>query len=563
MAQIQARMLQTYYTLHALAEAWRRELRGSQLIDAFSQVRRELVLAFAQPKAQWMVRLSTGAFRYVFRVEGYHRARRNVATLFAAAHGRTLVDIRVAERDRVLFFELDDASYFQCWLYGPRPNVLWVGPDGRVRAAFAQDDAWRGQLAPAPCPAAAVDTFAAFQARWQPKGRTLTQAVAAAFPLFDALLAQEVIFRAGLEEQLPAECTEEALQRLYAAGSALETALQHPAPRLYRIDPWTTQFALIPLEHLAHLPCESFDSVDAAVHVATRRALAVKAFREAYLPLRQTFETALERLKQQQQMLAAALARPERAEQYARWGHLLMAQAHLVPTGAEMVALPDWFGDGSLVQIPLDPSRSVVENAQAYYERARAARQERETIQKRLEDVQRRLPRLEALRSELEAISSMPALRTFRQRYAAELAALGLAHSTRLQQTEPGFRRIPLGGGYEAWIGRNARENDALTFRYARPFDVWLHARDVPGSHVILRLPGRTHQPPRHVLEQAAALAAYFSKARGSYLVPVVAVPRKYVRKPRAAAPGTVVFEQETVLLVQPQPPEVLQTANF
>ncbi len=556
-------MLLTYYTLQALADVWRREMVGSLLGDVFSQVRDELVLAFARPEAEWMVRLSMGAFRYVFRVEGYSRARRNVATLFKEALGRTLRDVGVAERDRVLFFELDDGSRLQCWLYGPRPNVLWVAPDGRARAAFQQDEAWRGQMAPGPRPAPEVGTFEAFRARWRTDRKSLAQAVAAAFPLFDALLAEETVFRSGVQVPSPEACAETDLRRLYEAGRALEAALAHPAPHLYQVDRWTAHFALIPLAHLAHLPCEAFDSVDAAVQAAVRRMLAARAFREAYEPLCQVLAAAVERRRREQQALEAALAAPDRTEQYERWGHLLMAQAHQVLAGAEAVELPDWFGEGAPVRIPLNPTRSAIENAQSYYERARQARQEREALCQRLEDVQQQLPRLEALQAALEQIDSMAALRAFQQRHADELAALGIGRTGRKElKAVPAFWRVPLGSGFEAWIGRNARENDALTFQHARKHDLWLHARGVPGSHVILRVPGRNCQPGRKVLERAASLAAYFSKARDSSVVPVVVVPRKYVRKPRGAEPGTVVFEREEVLLVAPRPPEAVQREN-
>lgn len=556
-------MLHTYYTLRALVEEWRRDLAGSLLGDAFSQVRDELVLAFARPEAEWMVRISTGSFRYVLRVGRYSRARRNVATLFKEALGLTLCDVRVAERDRVLFFELADGSWFQCWLYGPHPNVLWVSADGQVRAAFQQDEVWRGQQAPLVHSALEVSTFEAFWARWPAERKTLAQAVAIAFPLFDKLLAQEVIFRAGVKELSPAECGEPALRRLYAAGRALETALAHPAPRLYQADRWTTHFALIPLTHLGHLPCASFDSVDAAVRAAVRRELSIRAFREAYEPLRQALETAIERAHREQQALNATLACPDRAKQYERWGHLLMAQAHQLPIGTEVAKLPDWFGDGACVRIPLDPSRSAVENAQLYYERARQVRQEREVLGQRLEDVCKRIARLATLREELMRIDTVAALRAFRQRYADLLAALGVGRTvSKLSAARPSGWRVPLGDGFEAWIGRNAQENDELTFRYARKHDLWLHARGVPGSHVILRVPDRNRMPDQKVLERAASLAAYFSKARSSRVVPVVVVPRKYVRKPRGADPGAVVFEREAVLLVEPQPPEAMRAKN-
>src|SRR5690606_19335956 len=100
------------------------------------------------------------------------------------------------------------------------------------------------------------------------------------------------------------------------------------------------------------------------------------------------------------------------------------------------------------------------------------------------------------------------------------------------------------------------RQNDDLTFHHAQKYDLWMHARGVPGSHAVLRLPNRDAQPQPLVLQRAAAIAAYHSKARGSSLVPVIVVPRKYVRKPRGAAPGAVAVEREEVLMVEPGLPE-------
>jgi predicted ribosome quality control (RQC) complex YloA/Tae2 family protein len=117
------------------------------------------------------------------------------------------------------------------------------------------------------------------------------------------------------------------------------------------------------------------------------------------------------------------------------------------------------------------------------------------------------------------------------------------------------FRCFSLEHDYEVWVGRNAKQNDALTFRHARKYDLWMHARGVAGSHVVLRLPNRDARPGKPILEQAAAIAAYFSKAQGSSLVPVIVTPRKYVRKPKGAATGAVAVEREDVLLVEPRLP--------
>jgi predicted ribosome quality control (RQC) complex YloA/Tae2 family protein len=123
------------------------------------------------------------------------------------------------------------------------------------------------------------------------------------------------------------------------------------------------------------------------------------------------------------------------------------------------------------------------------------------------------------------------------------------------ESTSRPFRRYSLGEGFEVWVGRNAKENDQLTFGHARKYDIWMHARGVAGSHTLLRPPGRSTKPGTAIIEAAASVAAYFSKARGSELVPVMYTERKYVRKPRGADGGKVILDREEVVIVRPALP--------
>ena len=109
-----------------------------------------------------------------------------------------------------------------------------------------------------------------------------------------------------------------------------------------------------------------------------------------------------------------------------------------------------------------------------------------------------------------------------------------------------------LPGGWTVLAGKTDADNDRLSLKEARPDDWWFHAQGVPGSHVILRTGGRPDTVPRPVLEKAASLAALHSKARNSALVPVIWTERRYVRKPRKAAPGVAVCLQEKNLFVEP-----------
>ncbi len=225
-------------------------------------------------------------------------------------------------------------------------------------------------------------------------------------------------------------------------------------------------------------------------------------------------------------------------------GDLVLARFRDVPSGAESVTL-DGF-DGTPVTVALDPRLSTHKNAEAYYDRA--ARAERAAA---------RLPGL--LASARNQVATLGEL--------AARAGRGDIGVDELQRALPRPRTAPTGpdgteatlpyrsyrssGGLEIRVGRGARHNDALTFRHSAPDDVWLHAHQAAGAHVILRW-GRKEAPPARDLTEAAVLAAVHSKARTSGSVAVSWTFKKYVRKPRKSAPGQVVPERVRTVFVTP-----------
>ncbi|HET6568246.1 MAG TPA: NFACT RNA binding domain-containing protein [Rhodothermales bacterium] len=547
-------MLTNYYTLRALVHEWSLDLTGALLADAFSQARDELTLALGAPERESAIRVSVRApFHYLFRSEGHSRPRRNVSTLFEDALGRVVTQLRMPERDRLVYIDLEGGLFVQVVPFGPRANVLLVGGDGRIVEAFQSDAGLAGEPAPAPRPAPAVDALEMFEVRWRNDRRTVEQAVTAALPLFDRTLAREVTHRAGVKAARPDDCTPADRASLFEAARQLRKELEHPAPRIYWRGRFPDTFSLVPLRTAGGLREETFETVDAAVAVFVRRTLALEHFRRIYEPLEKGLIAARDRGVARTGQMLEDLSRESRADRYERWGHLLMASAAGAGPGRDCISVPDLFEGGGTVDIPLDPALSAIENATRYYDRARRARQARERAEERIVEVEHAAQAAEMLLGRLRSIDDRGELERFKRDEAAGLAAV-LGQQGREEDRIP-FRRYSLEGGYEVWVGRNARQNDLLTFRYAQKHDLWMHARGVPGSHAVLRLPNRNARPGKHLLEQAASIAAYHSKAQGSGLVPVIVIERKYVRKPKGAAPGAVAIEREDVLIVAPRLP--------
>ncbi|HEX6924422.1 MAG TPA: NFACT RNA binding domain-containing protein [Longimicrobiaceae bacterium] len=260
--------------------------------------------------------------------------------------------------------------------------------------------------------------------------------------------------------------------------------------------------------------------------------------------------TRLEMAERRAERLADEVARSGGAERLREQADLLLARLHEVPRGAEEVEISGW--DGERVRIRLDPTRSAADNATEWYAEARRRERAAERLPAMLEKARAEVERWrEAVRlGEAGSLPDWVSAEIERER------AKGRQTSGTQTSALP-YRVFRSSGGLEIRVGRNSKANDQLTFSHSSPSDVWMHARSVPGSHVILRWRDPEGAPPARDLEEAARLAAYYSKARTSGIVPVDWTRRKYVRKHRGAPPGTVVPSRVKTLFVEPKkPPE-------
>jgi predicted ribosome quality control (RQC) complex YloA/Tae2 family protein len=203
-----------------------------------------------------------------------------------------------------------------------------------------------------------------------------------------------------------------------------------------------------------------------------------------------------------------------------------------------------------MLQIPIKADRSVSKNADRYYQKAQAARRSYEEAQKRLPKVERELNNV---KSWIESLKNAERHYQYRDWYKQHKSELQPLEQTEQVQDKRPFRVMQL-GSYELWVGRNARSNDQLTSA-AHKEDIWMHARGVSGSHVVIRMDNHKDYPPKSIIEAAARIAAWYSKARGSTYAPVMYTKKKYVRKSKGAAPGAVTVEREEVIMVEPTKP--------
>ena len=294
---------------------------------------------------------------------------------------------------------------------------------------------------------------------------------------------------------------------------------------------------------------ESFSALLDAFYAQKDAALRLKQRSHDILRvLTNAYDRTSRKLQNQRRELEGAGRREEKRI----WGDLINANLSQIPKGVSSADLINYYDpDCAAVRVPLDPALSPAQNAQKYYKDYRKARTAETVLAEQIAAGEEELRYIDTVFDALSRAGSMREIEELRE----ELAAGGYLRLQRGRQKPPPPTK-PLAfrsdDGFEILVGRNNVQNDRLTTRTARGGDIWMHTKNIPGSHVLVITGGKT--PPPSTLEQAAILAALHSRAAASAQVPVDYTEAKHVKKPAGAKPGMVVYETNRTLYVTPDP---------
>ncbi|HEV2912431.1 MAG TPA: NFACT RNA binding domain-containing protein [Pyrinomonadaceae bacterium] len=309
-------------------------------------------------------------------------------------------------------------------------------------------------------------------------------------------------------------------------------------------------------DHTA-LSAGSFASLSEAADDYYLRLEAKRAFASSAAAARARLRKAIAQRRKLHGHLLADLRTHGSAEEHKRIGDLLLANIGSAERSGNVVTVTDYYAENTpRIELELDENSTLQAEAARRFARYAKARRAAQEIAGRLHVLEEELSSLEARQNELESIiagEDEAALRAFGGDEAKQtLAPRRAGSSAKAADGVPGARRYRSSDGYEILVGRAARDNDHLTFRVARPHDMWLHAADYPGSHVLIRNSTRKEIPHRTIVE-AAQLAANFSHARRDAKVTVHYTPRKFLMKPKGAAPGLVRMSSFRTITVEPR----------
>jgi len=374
----------------------------------------------------------------------------------------------------------------------------------------------------------------------------------------DEFLARKIVIEAGVSsEKKTSDFTQNETERLWESFSqTFKKITNYDLAFLVILDADDYPEAISSLD-LPSIPDHqkiSFESLNSTVKGFFSLRQEKETRKKEVQKLSLICRRSLKRLKARANKIEDDRAQAERSEEFKRCGELLMLNKENVKKGLSSVRLTDVFEPESPeVEVSLDPKHSPTRNAQIYFKKYQKAKDALSIIEKRRSETENRITRLERIGEQLESHDENVDLEAIRR----TLTQLGFLkepkpRAAKGKQKEFSGRTFLTKSGCEILVGRNNKENDYLTFKFARPDDLWFHAQDVPGSHALLRKKEKKTEPSQSDIREAAQVAAYFSKARGEKKAAVIYTQAKYVRKPKRGKPGLALVEREKSIVVEP-----------
>ena len=332
----------------------------------------------------------------------------------------------------------------------------------------------------------------------------------------------------------------ELLDRLYQAfATAIERVKNREfTPAIIYENNAPVDFYVLPCISYPAEVQKAFSSVSALLETYYAEKSTVTRIRQKSVDLRRIVQTALERNIKKYDLQIRQMQDTEKKDKYKIYGELLNTYGYGVEPGAKSMEALNYYTN-EIITIPLDPQLTATENAKKYFDKYGKLKRTYEALSKLTLEVKEEIDHLESIQNALDIALLEEDLTQIKE----ELIESGYIHrrggNRKVKITSKPFHYIS-SDGFHMYVGKNNYQNEELTFKFANGGDWWFHAKGMPGSHVIVKTNGE--ELPDNTFEEAARLAAYYSKGKGQEKVEIDYVERKHVKKPNGSKPGFVVY---------------------
>lgn len=369
----------------------------------------------------------------------------------------------------------------------------------------------------------------------------VAKAIYSSYTGISPLSAGEICYRASIDADASLSSLNED-EKLHLANNFLwymeDIVSGNFTPNIVMRGKEPVEYSAFALKQYGELDAIPYDSISRVLETFYAAKNVYTHMRQKSSDLRRIVGTALDRSRKKYDLQAKQLKDTEKRDKYKVYGELLNTYGYSVEEGAKSMEALNYYTN-EMITIPLDPQLNTTENAKKYFDRYNKLKRTYQALTERIEETSHEILHLDSIAAALDIASNEDDLAQIKE----ELIAYGYIKKHGSKKKHSGkskpFHYVS-SDGFDIYVGKNNYQNDELTFKFAAGNDWWFHAKNMPGSHVIVKTNGE--ELPDRTFEEAGKLAAYYSRGKEAGKVEIDYLEKKNVKKPNGSAPGFVIY---------------------
>ncbi|MBO5208957.1 MAG: NFACT family protein [Lachnospiraceae bacterium] len=386
-----------------------------------------------------------------------------------------------------------------------------------------------------------VSTKESFFAKMAEKPMPVFKAIYSSYTGLSPIIAQEICYLAKVDGDIPANALDKSsLENIYVNLYDMMQKIQNGtfAPNIIYDQKNPIEFAALPLTLYSNKETVVFDTISEVLEHYYEEKNIITRIRQKSVDLRKIVQTALERNIKKYDLQVKQMQDTEKREKYRIYGELLNTYGYNVEPGAKSMEALNYYTN-EMITIPLDETLTPSENAKKYFDKYGKLKRTYEALSELTIAVKEEIEHLESISAALDIALQEEDLVQIKEELIESGYIRRKGGTKKVKITSKPFHYIS-SDGFHMYVGKNNYQNDELTFKFATGNDWWFHAKGTPGSHVVVKSEGK--ELPDRTFEEAAKLAAYYSKGREQEKVEIDYLQKKNVKKPNGSKPGFVVY---------------------
>ena len=542
-------MIRNYFFLNRFTLEAAGKLQDKTVLSIFSQEKDRLLFELGDRTESLFLEISVDPGDPFLNIrEKYARARKNTINFFPDFLNKKIESIEIADDDRIIKIMLgNDSVYFT--IRGKYTNVIAVSNDEKI-STFKKID---------------YDELILLKNELTGKKYTTD------YNIPDFSIGTEANYQDEIRKRYPVIGKEiiHEVQRRSRSTSAMEfreilisvlNEIKEKNPAVFINDRNNTiNLAVDSFGIFEHQQKKVFDDLISAQSFYLSKRYFLDEKDENQKILQNHIDKELKKVSNKINKLTGVVEKGSNEEAYRKYGNLLLISLNKIRPGMHEITLEDIYSSQTEITIKLNRKLSSKKNADWYFEKAKSERKNYDKSRLLLKQAELDYNKLKTFEQKLSTIDESKELKSIMK----ELRIKGSIDVKEKDDLRTKFKHYIIENKFNVYVGKDSKNNDLLTTRFAKQNDYWFHARGSSGSHVVLRVENTKEPVPKSVLKKTASLAAYHSKSKTSGLAPVAFTFKKYVVKKKGDPIGTVHLLREDVLLVKPEIPAGCEYVSF